>query len=233
MTRNLRVALGTFVLGFLLEAGTELYQWLSFGRSTPGGVVLYYVGLATTVAGFYLMYRARHEWSEGHRRNVRRGHRVLWSALAIFAGAVLAIAVVGTATDGGRTAGTPAALAWPVGGLVALAIGNFFLGLALLVDQLADRIGPLLAWSGFVWSLGIAVWAGALVGGEFSSLLRQFFTDPLVLVVSFAPVTFAIAPLFVTYALLSVAYFDAYRALGRAGSARGRRSRRAPPPAPG
>ncbi len=215
MTRRLRLALATFVVGFLIEGGTELYQYVSYGPNHPGPVELYYLGLATTVLGFYFMYRARHEWTKPHHRNVRRGHQLLWIALGIFLGAVLAIAILGSATNGGRSAATPAVLAWPVGGLVALAFGNFFLGLALLVDGLAGPVGRSFAWAGFLWSLGVAVLTGLHVGDQFSQLLLQFVSNPLGLVASFGPIAFVIAPLFVSYFLYSAAYLEAYRRLAK------------------
>ena len=45
-----------------------------------------------------------------------------------------------------------------------------------------------------------------MVGSEFQKLLHQFFTNPLGLIVSFAPLAFVIAPLFVAYFLFAGAY---------------------------
>jgi hypothetical protein len=220
VTRNLRLALITFVVGFLTEAVTEIYQYVSYGPSRPAWVGLYYLGLATTGLGFYFMYRARREWTELHHRNVHRGHRLFRVALVLFLGTTVAIAIIASLTNGGRSASTPTFLAAPVGGLVALAFGNFFLGLALLVDRIAGSIGRGLAWSGFAWSLVVAVWTGLLVGRQFSQLLLQFFTNPLGLFVSFGPIAFAIAPLFVSYLLMSAAYLEAYRRLARSAGQR-------------
>ncbi len=210
MTRTIRLALATFVVGFLAEAAAEIYQFVSYGISEPGWIGFYYVGLVTTGLGFYLMYRGRHEWTELHRRNVHRGHRLLWAALAIFGGAVVIIAILSRTLGGPESPGPSPVFAWLVGGLVALAFGNFFLGLAMLVDRLAGKIGRLLAWIGFGWALGVAVLTGLIVGGEISSLVSQFFTNPLGLIVSFAPLAFVIAPLFVCYLLFSAAYTEAF-----------------------
>lgn len=211
VTRTIRLALATFVFGFLAESAAELYQLVSYGFDRPGWIGFYYVGLVTTGLGFYLMYRGRHEWTDLHRRNVYRGHRFLWAAVGIFGGALVAIAVLGTWEGRSPSGGGPwVAVAWVVGGLVALAFGNFFLGLATLVDRLTGRFGRPLLWAAFAWSLGVAVLTGIVVGEEFRSLLHQFFTDPLGLVVSFAPLAFVIAPLFVSYLLFAAAYTEAY-----------------------
>ena len=213
---TIRLALLTFAVGFLVEAGAEIYQFASYGLDRPGWIGLYYLGLGTTGAGFYLMYRGRKDWTELHRRNLRHGHRLAWAAAAIFAGAVAVIAGLGASgAAGSSAAGAGSVLAWLAGGLVTLAFGNFFLGLALVVDGLAGPTGRTLAWAGFAWSLGVAVLTGAIVGGELPTLVHRFFTDPHGLVVSFAPLAFVIAPLFVTYLLLAAAYLDAGRRLRR------------------
>ncbi len=226
MTRTIRLALATFVVGFVVEAGVEVYQFVSYGLSQPGWIGFYYVGLVATGLGFYFMYRGRHEWTELHRRNVYRGHRLLWAAIAIFAGAVGAIAVVGTWQGNPSGPGPSPVIAWVVGGLVALAFGNFFLSLAVLVDRLVGKVGKVVAWSAFGWSLGVAGLTGLVVGDEFTSLLHEFFTNPFGLVVSFAPLAFVIAPLFVSYLLFAVAYSEAYLRLRAAALARlGERSK--------
>lgn len=220
MTRTTRLALATFVVGFLTEATVEVYQFVSYGLAEPGDIGLYYIGLIATGLGFYLMYRGRHEWTELHRRNVYRGHRFLWAAVGIFAGAIGVIAVLGTLTGRPGSAGPSPELAWVVGGLVALAFGNFFLGLTILVDRLVGRLGRVLTWTAFAWSLGVAVLTGVLVGDEFASLLREFFTNPLGLVGSFAPLAFVMAPLFVSYFLFAAAYTEAYMRLRATSPAR-------------
>jgi hypothetical protein len=207
MTRSTRLALATFALGFVVEAGTEAYQFFAHGYRTQAWPGFYYVGLGTTVAGFYLIYRGRGEWTDSHRRLVKHGHRAAWAALALFAVATVLIVVAGLAF--GTHSGAPLWLEALVGGAVAVAFGNFFLGLLLIVYRLVGPLGRALALAAFVWSLGVALLTGWIVGQEYVSLLQQFVSDPLTLVASFAPLAFAMAPLFVTYFLLTGAYLDA------------------------
>jgi hypothetical protein len=217
MTRTIRIALATFVFGFLAEAAAEIYEFASYGISRTGWIGFYYVGLVTTGLGFYLMYVGRREWTELHRQSVKRGHRLLRVSIAMFLGAFAAIGVLGTWE--GRSsisAGPMSLIAWVVGGLVALALGNFFLSLVTLVYRLVSALGRLLAWAAFAWSLGVAVLTGIDVGGEFPSLLREFFTRPWGLIVSFAPLAFVLAPLFVTYLAFAVVYTEALLRLRRA-----------------
>jgi hypothetical protein len=211
LTRRIRLALWTFLVGFIVEGGTEAYQFASFGRSVWIG--FYYVGLATTGVGFYLMYRGRQEWTEIHRRSVRRGHQFLRTALVMFIGAVAAIAVLGWLAGPSGRAGPPPVVVWVVGGLVALSFGNFFLSLVILVERLVTLVGRVISWVAFAWSLGVSVLTGYSVGNHFLILLHQFVTNPLGLIVSFAPLAFTIAPLFVAYFLFAAAYLDALRHL--------------------
>lgn len=217
MSLTIRLALLTFAIGFAVEGATEAYQFASYGYLHTGWIGLYYVGLATTCVGFYLMYRGRHEWNALHRDSVRRSHRFAWSALALFLGAMVAIALLALALGPSSTDRTPLILVALVGAGVALAFGNFFLGLVLLVRHLVSRWGLYLAWGAFTWSLGVAVLTGFVVGSEFPTLLSAFFTAPLSLFVAIAPLAFTMAPLFVAYGLFTVAYLDAERRV-RAGS---------------
>lgn len=211
MTRRIRTALATFVVGFLVEGGAEAYQLVSFGQAVWVG--FYYVGLVTTGIGFYLMYRGRHEWTDAHKRSVRRGHRFLGAALGMFVGAIISIAILGEFLGTPGRGAPPPELVWVVGGLVALSLGNFFLSLVVLVERLVGPVGRALSWAGFAWSLGVSVFAGYLVGNGFLTLLRTFITDPVRLVVSFAPLAFALSPLVVAYLLFAAAYVEALRRL--------------------
>ncbi len=215
-----RAALLTFAIGFLVEGATEAYQFFAEGYLARGWIGFYYIGLATTILGFYLMYLGRHEWTDTHRRRVRAGHQLAWAAAGIFAFATVAIAILGVVYGGAGSPGAPTVLAWVVGGAVAVAFGTFFLGLVTVVEHLVDRYLRGVVWIAFGWSLGVAVLTGLVVGREFTSLLRQFFTDPLLLVGSFAPLAFVMAPLFVSYFLFAAAYLNAFRALHTGSAAR-------------
>ncbi len=248
MTLSIRLALLAFLVGFAVEGATEAYQLLAAGYLHQGWIGFYYLGLATTGAGFYLIYRGRHEWTELHRRSVRHSHRFLWAAVALFAGATVAIAGLGTLIGGTATVGPPLWVGWVAGGLVTLALGNFFLSLVLVVYRLVGRWGRTLAVAAFAWALGVAVLTGSIVSDGFLTLFHEFLTNPLGLVVSFAPLAFVMAPLFVAYFLFVGAYADAYRHVtghlrnrGAGGTSAASNGRKAPsqartgvpPPSPG
>lgn len=211
MSLSIRVALLTFAFGFLVEGATEAYQFFTTGYLGRAWVGLYYVGLVASGVGFYLMFQGRHELNELHLRNVLRGRRFLLVAVGIFLASTVAILILGTLYGGSGQPNPPIALVAVVGGAVALSFGNFFLSLVLIVRHLVSRWAEVAAWVAFAWALGVAVLTGLVVGDQFPMLLHEFFSNPVGLVVSFAPLAFVMAPLFVTYLLLAGVYWDADR----------------------
>jgi hypothetical protein len=211
MSLSIRVALLTFAFGFVVEGVTEAYQFFTAGYLGRAWVGLYYIGLFASGVGFFLIYQGRHELTELHLRNVLRGRRFLGAAVGIFAAATVAIAILGAVYGGSGQPNAPIALIAIVGGAVALSFGNFFLSLVLIVRHLVSRSAEVAAWAGFAWSLGVAVLTGWVVGDQFPTLLHEFFSNPLELIVSFAPLAFVMAPLFVTYFLFAGVYWDADR----------------------
>ncbi len=219
MTFSTRWALRTFLLGFLIEAATEAYQFVSTaGSERSAWIGFYYLGLVTTGLGFYLIYRGRHEWTELHRHRLRRGHRLMGAAIGIFVASAATLAAIAYYLGPTHTGGAPGWSVALVGGLVALALGNFFLSLVLVVLELLGPLGKVLAWTACAWALGVAVLTGLVVGERFGTLLHEFFTNPLGLIVGFAPLAFVLSPLCVAYALYAAAYWDALRRLPGRGS---------------
>jgi hypothetical protein len=280
MPPNHHHALFVFSLGFVTEGGTEMYQMLTLGHLGQVWIGFYYLSLATTILGFYLMYLGVREWKAIHPRKSRSTSRIPWTAIALASGATLSIMswlthhlrrlrekyrlvstlvviaagsllavclsqeeegekrfrdwrapwvavllfVVGTAASaivseiegGPPSGGSPAAVVWLTGGLVVLLLGNFFFGLRRNVLPYLSPTGKVAAAAAFVWSLGVSVLTGILVGNVILKLLVEFFTLQWgAVVVAFAPVAGAMAPLFVTYFLFLGAYWDAHRQIAR------------------
>ncbi len=141
----------------------------------------------------------------------------------MLAGGVVATAILNIGLGTVGSGDTPAPLAWVVGGVMVLAIGGFFLTLRRLVAPLQRPTARALGWVAFAWSLGVAIIAGLALGQVIVGLFIDFFTNWSVLILSLAPFIFAIAPLFVTYTLLSIGYADTLRKPSR------EESRSAPP----
>lgn len=211
-----RNALGLLVVGFLTEAGTEVYQILTSVGSVRTAPLGYYLSIAVTLVGFYFLWRGLYGWSRlyPHRaQSVRRGPR--GSTVAMFAGGVLATAFLNIALGTVGSGDTPPLLAWVVGGVMVAAIGTFFLRLRGLVAPLQGSGGEALGWAAFVWALGVSAVAGLELGLVIIGVFGDFFTDWVAMLLALAPFIFAIAPLCVPYGLLSIAYAAAYGGASR------------------
>jgi hypothetical protein len=212
-------ARSVLVLGFGVEGATELYQFAA--RANLGqGPLEYYSTLGTTILGFYLMFLGLREWRAFHPRRraplgVAPSRRGSWLALGFWVGGTGATAALAVSLGGIGVDSAPFWLAWPVGGLVVLAFGNFFLGLRHQAKPSGSRTNRALGWAGFAWSLGVGTIAGLVVGNRVVVLLTELVTNWVALVASAAPIVVAMSPLFVSYGLMIGAF---WRSLGRAAS---------------
>jgi hypothetical protein len=280
-------AIGVLIVGFTAEGATEAFQFLERGHLAQGPLV-YYLTLATTILGFYLMFLGLREWQASrprrrrriripwlliqllanaslsislwlgrHFRRFRRKHfwpwtlsvlastgavvvatervsrppkaapsrRIPWTGLALWSGGTAATALLSIGLGPAGVGPTPDWIAWPVGGVVVLAFGNFFLGLRKLAAPLGSTLGAAAGWAAFVWSLGVASVAGLVIGNRALQLVVEFFTNWSALIASIAPIVVAMSPLFVTYGLLVAAFGTVVRQLQVESSTYPRRAR--------
>jgi hypothetical protein len=208
---SVRHGVAVLVLGFAVEGATELYQFMARGNLVQGPVE-YYTTLATTIFGFYLMFLGLREWHAFHPKPKRknpasRKDRWPWFGLSLWAGGTAMTALLSIALGGGGAGEAPFWIAWPVGGVVVLAFGNFFFGLRREAQLGGSWWGSALGWAAFVWSLGVATVAGLVVGDRILVFLTEFVTNWLALIASIGPVVVAMSPLFVTYSLMIGAFW--------------------------
>jgi hypothetical protein len=208
-----RHAVGVLILGFAVEGATELYQLLARGDLVQGPLE-YYTTLATTLLGFYLMFLGLREWHAFHPKPPRPPtpagkRRWPWFGLTLWIGGTAGTAVLNLALGGGGSPSTPIWIVWPVGGIVVLAFGDFFLGLQREARVSGTPWANGLGWVAAVWALGVATVAGLVVGDRALLLLTQFVTNWSALIESIGPVVVAMSPLCVTYALLIGAFSPA------------------------
>jgi hypothetical protein len=210
-----RHGIALLVLGFAVEGGTELCQFLARGIAVQAPAE-YYATLATTILGFYLMFLGLREWHEFHPKPVRVDRarpdpRRSWFGLALWSGGTAMTAILSFALGGEGSGNAPFWVAWPVGGVVVLAFGNFFFGLRREADLGDSSWGRALGWTAFAWSLGVATVAGLAVGDRIPLLLAEFVTNWVALIASIGPVVVAMSPLFVTYGLMIGAFWGRVR----------------------
>jgi hypothetical protein len=212
-----RHALAVLILGFVVEGGTEAYQFLQRGNLSQGWPE-YYTSLGTTILGFYLMFLGLREWKSfqpkrapGEMGQPRKGWP--WLGIGLWAAGTVATAILDLGLGGGGAGSAPPWIAWPVGGLIVLAFGSFFFRLRSLAMTIGPRSGTAVGWVAFAWSLAVATVAGLAVGDRAILFLTEFVTNWANLVASVAPVVVAMSPLVVTYGLLAAAYGLAHEKL--------------------
>ncbi len=223
-------AIQALVTGFLMEAGTEIYQFVTTVRSTSTSPAGYYLSLATTLVGFYFLWRGLHEWNRLEPRFPKCAgpRRIPWESIQMLVGGIIATGLLNIALGTVGGGDTPPLLVWVVGGVMVLAFGSFFLLLRRMVAPLQSPTGRAIGWASFAWSLAVSVIAGLALGQVIVGLFVDFFTSWPALILDLAPFIFATAPLFVTFSLLAVAYGEACRRASRSGvSARSDRRTRA------
>ena len=216
------------LVGFLFEAGSEVYQFVTTARSVPTTAVGYYSSLATSILGFYFFWRGTHEWNRlpgaaSRRIPPARARAELWVLLG---GGIAATALWNVLLGNVGAGRSPAPLAWLVGGAFVWAVGSFFLMLRRQIAPFQRTPAAALGWAAFAWSVGISTVAGLVLGQAIVALFVDFFTSWPALFQALAPFIFTISPLFVAFGLIAVAYADAYRRAPGASRAVG------PPPAP-
>ncbi len=205
-------AIRPLIVGFLMEALTEIYQFVTTARSIQTTVVGYYLSLVATIAGFYFLWRGIHEWNRLRPRPKLRAvpRPIPWIPISMLLGGVVATALFNIGWGSVGAGDSPPLLAWIVAGVMVLAIGSFFLTLREHVAPWQRPTVQILGWVAFVWALGVSVIAGLALGQAIVGLFIDFFTNWTALILSLAPFIFAIAPLFVAYILLAIGYSLAY-----------------------
>jgi hypothetical protein len=202
-----RSALVSFLVGFALEAASELYQFTDRGGTPAVAVTGYVAGLAAALLGFYFFWRGGFEWRRlPHDRAkvfLRRPARVSIVLAILGTGAVVVWNFVTRTVGAGET---PFPLAWLVGGAFVWAVALFFL-------SLRDRVRPfhgtglaIPGWIALAWAFGVATISGLLLGQAIVGLFVDFFTNWTELFDALGPFIYAVSPLFVAFALIGVVY---------------------------
>ncbi|MHB8351209.1 MAG: hypothetical protein ACYDFT_00700 [Thermoplasmata archaeon] len=189
-----------------------MYQFLERGDLVQGPIV-YYTTLATTILGFYLMFLGLREARSFPSQPVRPMSESLgrpwpWLGLSLWVGGTGMTLILAALLGEGRPK-TPLWIVGPVGGIVVLALGSFFLGLRKEAYLPGARWRNLLGWAAASWSLIVAGISGLVVGERAVVLLGEFVTNWVQLVASVGPIVVALSPLCVTYTLMIGAFWPA------------------------
>jgi hypothetical protein len=202
-----RSALVSFLVGFVLEAASELYQFAGHGVTPRVAAAAYFAGLASALLGFYLFWRGGFEWSRlPHDGATTLPRRPAGVSIALVISGTVSVAAWNFATRTVGAGDTPYPLAWLVGGAFVGAVAVFFL-------SLRDRVRPfhgtglaLPGWIALAWAFGVATVSGLLLGQAIRGLFVDFFTNWTKLFDALGPFVGAVSPLFVAFSLISVVY---------------------------
>jgi hypothetical protein len=205
---NLRIALLVFLVGFAVETAGSLYVWITHAAGLPFGGALLYLPLIFTVVGLVFLSVGRHEWNELHARRVVHARRLF--ALALVIGGVAAV-IVAYYVEVAPTAAQPAALAPFVAFAAAAAYFTSYLLYAMVAAHLLRPVALLLLAGALVWAAYVAFELARTIDGQFGSYLLILRTHTASVSGLTAPLTAELSTMFVTYALLAVAFADAHR----------------------
>ena len=214
--RSEHSAISALIVGFLLEAATEAYQFVGNVGWIGSNPVAYGASLAATMVGFYFFWRGFYEWNRVRPRGDRATAVPRLVPIGMLVGGIGATAMLNVGLGTVGNGGTPAPLAWLVGGAFVWAVGSFFLTLERRIDPFVGPVARGLAFCAWAWSLGISVVAGLVLGQEIVGLFVYFFTNWSELILALAPFVFVVSPLYVAFALIAAVYLIGRRAAPRA-----------------
>jgi hypothetical protein len=155
-----RHGLAVAILGFVVEGGTEAYQFLE-RASLSQGWLEYYSTLGTTLLGFYLMFLGFREWHKFYPKPVRR-HRIPWLLWQLLANAFLTMGLwAGRHFRGWRRKNL---FAWTI----AMASAAALVIVTSIMIERESRVPRKRRWPWFA----VALWGGGTAAAAILDLLR-------------------------------------------------------------
>jgi len=207
MVSKLRLTLAILSLGFAIEGAIEAYTYLSRSYRLPYAALIFVLGPLVTLAGIFVLWVGRHEWSDLLSRRFRHAHRAFgFSLLAL----IIAVGLLVWSSYG-----SAASISWWVsGGFGAAVMASLLLTFAtyvLIAYHLTAKVGKALLLLALGWAAVVSFWIGQVLIRDFGSIVLVLQTRTLAdgsLSASLAGVESYLA---LTYALLMMAYIDAFR----------------------
>jgi len=226
MVSKLRLTLAILSLGFVIEGAIEAYTYLSRSYRLPYAAFIFIVGPFVTLAGILVLWMGRHEWNDLLSRRFRHAHRTFgFSLLAL----LVAVALLVWCSYG-SAAPISWWVSWGFGAAIMASLVLTFATYVLIALHLTAMVGKALLLVALGWAAVVSIWIGQVLAQDFGAIVLVLQTHALAdgsLAASIAGVESYLA---VTYALLTIAYIDAFRRVP-AGSARSPSTSVAPPAA--
>lgn len=206
MVSKLRLTLAILTVGFVIEGTMEAYAYVSRSYRLPYAAVIFVVGPFVTLAGILVLWIGRNQWNDLLSRRFRHAHRTF--------GLSLVALVVGAATLVWSSYGSAAPISWWTSWVFGAALmASLFLTFAtyvLLALHLTAWVGKALLLLALGWAAVVSLWMGQVLAQNFGAIIQDLQTRTLSDGSLNASVAGFGSYFALTYALLTIAYLDAF-----------------------
>ena len=207
MVSKLRLTLAILTIGFAIEGAMEAYAYVSRSYRLPYAALIFILGPFITLAGILVLWMGRNQWNDLLSRRFRHAHRAF--------GLSFVALVVGAATLVWSSYGSVAPISWWVSWAFGAALmASLFLTFAtyvLLALHLTAWVGKTLLLLALGWAAVVSFWMGQVLAQDFGAIIQDFQTRTLADGSLNASVAGLGSYFALTYALLIIAYLDAFR----------------------
>jgi len=203
---KLRLTLAILTIGFAIEGAMEGYTYLSRSYRLPYAALIFILGPFVTLVGMLVLWMGRHQWNDLLSRRFRHAHRTFGvSLVALVVGAAL---LVWYSYD----LAVPISwwASWVFGAALMASLLLTFATYVLLALPATARLGKALLLA-LGWAAVVSFWIGQTLAQEFGAIVIVLRTRTLGDIPLSAPIAGFESYLALTYALLIIAYVDAFR----------------------
>ncbi len=213
MRTSARDAIFALLVGFVVEAAAETYEFATRSLLGGPGILVSWVSILTTAVGFVIIWRGQKVWAESHWTHIREAHRFLAIAAALLGAAGLILFLIVFAPFGPSV--LPPWVFAVLAILVALGLVSGFLWYTFVGLHLTGPIGKGFLVASAVWAALVSALVAPLVSSLLPTLLLSIRASPFSLAAYSAGWSYPLALYFLSYVLLALAYSEAYLRLRR------------------
>jgi hypothetical protein len=211
VTRNLRLSLAIFQLGFAVESASGFVALATSSTQLPFHGLLILLGPVFTAFGVLFLFVGRHEWNEVHRTRVRYTN-------VAFGVTLLAIALAGAPVAYLAAMGTHASPDWlaaEFGVAVAVVFAVTFVTYALVAAHLVGRFGEVAMGLGLAWAVIVSAAIGLVLTMQLNPIVQTISDRSVALGPIVAPIRLLDALLAFSYLAFFLAFVDAHLRVAR------------------
>jgi len=207
MVSKLRLTLAILSLGFAIEGTIEAYTYLSRSYRLPYAALIFVLGPFVTLAGILVLWMGRREWNDLLSRRFRHAHRTFGLSLLAL---IVALALL-VWYSYSSTAPISWRASWGFGAAVTASVLLTFATYVLIALHLTGMVGKALLLLALGWASVVSFWIGQALAQDFGAIVLVLQTRTLADESLSASIAGVESYLALTYALLLIAYVDAFR----------------------